>query len=65
MKRTKTKPTSIHTALRVWDKAYSAHQRDLLARGPAMLDTKRLKLLLAQKEAFIELNAIFHKHIHA
>jgi len=68
MKRTKPTPSrtqSLQSALRTWDKAYNAHQHDLKQRGNAILDTKRLKLLLAQKQAFHTLNEIFHKLIHA
>jgi len=52
-----------HAALRKWDAASKAHNKDVHNRGGAYLDTKRLKLLLARKEALIELNAQFHKLI--
>lgn len=68
MKRTKPTPSrtqSLQSALRTWDKARNAFQSDYATRGKAMLDTKRLKLMLAQKQAFIELNSQFHKYIGA
>lgn len=65
MKRTKNKPKtqSLHTALRIWYKARNAHKADMKQRGVAMLDTKRLKLLLASRQAFHDLNVLFHKAI--
>lgn len=64
MKQTKTtqlKTKPLHDALLAWDKAYTAHNADLKQRGSAMLDVKRLKLLLAQKQAYIKLNEEFSK----
>jgi len=67
MKQTKpkTKSKSFQTALRAWDKASKAHQSDLKSRGKAMLDLKRLKLMLAQKQARHELDAQFQKLVNA
>lgn len=63
MKRTqpklRTKP--LHDALLAWDKTSKAHNADVNQRGKAMLDTKRLKLMLEQKKAYIRLNDEFNK----
>lgn len=64
MKRTKStqpKTKPLHDALRTWDSAAKAHSTDVNMRGKAMLDTKRLKLLVARKEAYIKLNDEFGK----
>jgi len=51
--------------LHTWEKARNAFKTDYDLRGKAMMDTRRLKLLLAQKKAFHNLNEQFHKYIGA
>lgn len=68
MKRTKPTPShtqSLQSALHTWEKARNAFKTDYDLRGKAMMDTRRLKLLLAQKKAFHNLNEQFHKYIGA